>query len=126
MKECANCKQLRPIWKRVKNNGYCQNCSKILFPTKGLKKRSAKKISEDNSYSDLRKEFLTKHPVCMAHLPGCTQQSTDVHHIRGRIGTRYLDTEDWVGLCRACHILLETNPDIGRDLGFVKNRSKQG
>ena len=122
MKECANCKQLRPIWKRVKNNGYCQSCSRMLFPSKGLNKRSTKKIKEDNSYSELRKEFLTKHPVCMAHLPGCNQHSTDIHHIRGRIGDRYLNIEDWVSLCRSCHVLVETSPDIGRDLEFVKSR----
>lgn len=124
MKECANCKQVRPIWKRVKNLPYCQRCSNVLFPPKGLNKRSQKKVSNDNKYSELRKQFLTKHPVCMAHLPGCSLQATDIHHVMGRIEENYLDTDTWVSLCRSCHTLIETSPDLGRDLGFVKNRKK--
>jgi hypothetical protein len=122
MKECGHCKKVGPFWKRVKGIGYCQTCSKILFPTKGLNKRSTKKVKADSEYSDLRRNFLNKHPLCMAHLPGCTQQSTDIHHTRGRYGVLYLDVSTWVSLCRFCHSMIELNPELGRDIGLVKQR----
>jgi len=128
LKECHNCGKEKPVWKRVSGRPYCQYCSKVLFgkktttQSKPIKKRSAKKISDDKAYSSLRKVFLTKHPVCMAHLPGCTQQATDIHHVKGRAGGFYLDTTTWVSLCRTCHTKVELNPELGRDIDMVKTR----
>lgn len=124
--KCAGCKREGKIWKRVKDDGYCQSCSKSLSSKKQtikqpLRQRSAKKVKLDDQYSKLRRQFLLDHPVCQAHLPGCSQASTDVHHTQGR-GKYYLKVDTWVSLCRACHKTIEENPDLGRDLGMVEQR----
>lgn len=125
-KSCAGCNRESKIWKRVDGKGYCQSCSKSLSAKKQsikqpLAQRSAKKVKLDDQYSKLRRQFLLEHPVCQAHLPGCSQVSTDVHHTQGR-GKNYLRVETWVSLCRACHKTIEENPDLGRDIDMVQHR----
>jgi hypothetical protein len=61
--------------------------------------------------------------MCQAHLPQvCTQVSTDVHHMKGRIGDLLLDQAHWLSVCRGCHYWIEMRPQEAKELGFSINR----
>lgn len=122
MKQCQDCGITVPnFWKRILGKGYCKNCANKHSKPKSLPKISKKKMVENQEYSILRVEFLTKHPTCQAKLPGCTIISTDVHHMQGR-GKYTLDVTTWLSACRACHTYIENNPDVAKEYGFTKTR----
>jgi hypothetical protein len=127
---CDGCGELRPIWKNKEGKRYCKQCwsahsvtTKIKPTQKRISPRSPKRSKQEAEYSKLRKEFLTKHPMCQAHLPQvCTQVSTDVHHMKGRIGDLLLDQAHWLSVCRGCHYWIEMRPQAAKELGFSINR----
>ena len=122
MKQCQDCGTIVPnFWRRILGKGYCKNCANKHIKPKSLPKISKKKAIENQEYSILRVEFLTKHPTCQAKLPGCTVMSCDVHHSRGR-GKYTLDVSTWFALCRACHVYIEMNLDVAKEYGFSKTR----
>lgn len=85
-------------------------------------KKVSKKMAKNNSeYSELRKLFLSKKPMCEAKIHNCTLKSTDIHHKKGR-GEYYLDTTTWLSVCRSCHDWIEDNPEDAKELGFSENR----
>jgi len=128
-KICDGCNKPQYIWKRDGSNLYCKICwGKIKLKQDGYpvvkrsrpKQKSKKKSAQDTVYSQLRRVFLTKHPMCQAHLPGiCTQKSTDVHHTARR-GENYLKVSTWMAVCRKCHGWIEENPEEAKDLGFLR------
>ena len=61
------------------------------------------------------------NPYCQARLDGCTANSTDVHHMKGR-GVFYLDKATWLSVCRTCHDWIEKNPLQAKDMEFSKTR----
>jgi hypothetical protein len=122
MKQCQDCGTIVPnFWRRILGKGYCKNCANKHIKPKSLPKISKKKEIENQEYSILRVEFLTKHPTCQAKLPGCTVMSCDVHHSRGR-GKYTLDVSTWFALCRTCHVYIEMNSDVAKEYGFTKTR----
>ena len=66
----------------------------------------------------MRKEYLTKHPMCEIKLPGCNGQATDIHHTEYR-GIKTLAQATWLASCRACHSWIHLNPKEARELGFL-------
>lgn len=129
-KLCNNCNTEKFIWKNDKGNRYCKDCwYKSKKPKakqlnkKPINKKSKKMITLDGAYSLLRKKFMEDNPMCQAALPGCTQQSTDVHHKRGR-GEWYLIVKTWLSVCRQCHIYIEEHPIEAKQLGFSEERTK--
>lgn len=132
-KKCDRCEELKPIWKNSGGKRYCRQCwsahsvTSKLKPTvrqrKPIPARSSKRSKQETEYSKLRKEFLTKYPMCQAHLPKvCTQISTDVHHMKGRVGDLLLDQTHWLAVCRGCHYYIEMRPEAAKLLGYSKNR----
>lgn len=135
-KPCDGCGNDKVIWKNHQGKRYCKQCwsahsvSTQPKPTakqsslsrrsqKRIAPRSKKKIQEDAEYSKKRKNFLDKHPMCEAHLPGiCSQKAIQVHHKGGRIGTRYLDDTTWLAVCHECHHWIETHPEQAREMGL--------
>ena len=131
-KPCDGCGDLQYIWKNVTVEGerkrYCKTCwsrQTVSKPTKRkpLSSRSPKRIADEKTYSKKRRTFLEKHPHCQARIPGvCTGNSTDVHHMAGRIGDNYLDEGAWLSVCRACHMWIEEHPKEARAMGFSKSK----
>lgn len=131
-KKCDKCDEVKLIWKNSGGKRYCQRCwsahsaTTMPKPTarqKQIPPRSSKRIKADAEYSLLRKKFLMDYPLCKAHIPGiCTNLSTDVHHMAGRIGSLYLDVDNWLAVCRACHMHIETHPIESREQGFSKSK----
>ena len=115
------------IWKNHEGKRYCKACwsahSKNSQPIpkqrKRIPARSSKRIKQEEEYSKKRKLFLEAHPLCKAALPGiCTHTSTDVHHMKGRIGDNYLNEEFWLSSCRSCHSWIELHPIQAREMGL--------
>lgn len=89
----------------------------------GLKKTKLKPVSEKQKkelqiYSDLRRIFLQKNPLCQVKEHGCTNISTDVHHSRKR-GKFLNKVETWVSCCRNCHDYIEMNKLEAREKGWL-------
>lgn len=121
MKLCSGCNTEQYIWKTIGRDRYCKSCAGRITPAKRIPTKSSRKASEDETYSKLRKDFLTLHSTCKAMLPGCTAVATDVHHKKGR-GKYYLITSTWIPLCRICHMWVETHPIEAKELGFSEDR----
>lgn len=132
LKLCSGCGLPKQIWKN-KPGGVklCRDCNGRLgtgvarkskpTPAQRIPTRSSKKTKLDALYSVLREKFLKKHPMCQAHLYGCTNFSTEVHHSRGR-GEYYLDESTFKALCRKCHDTIENSPNLAKELGFSQSR----
>lgn len=129
-KICSGCGEEKHIWKNHEGERYCQYCwqlkqvsqkepTKVQF--KPIAPRSSKRVKLDAEYSQLRKIYLTKHPMCEAALPKCTQQATDIHHKKGR-GKYLLVVNTWMAVCRTCHDWIELHPVEATDLGFRESK----
>lgn len=115
-KLCQKCNSLQFIWKNLNGKKLCRKCSTagvdMFKPTnkkpKPIAIRSPKKIHDDRVYAVERKQFLEIHKMCEAHLQGCTQQATDIHHtFWGADRSKYyLDTSTWKSVCRSCHSVI--------------------
>lgn len=126
-KLCNNCNTEQFIWKNDKGSRYCKNCwYKYKQENKPLKRKPINRKSKtmqiiDLAYSKLRKKFMEEKPMCEAALPGCTGQSTDVHHKKGR-GKYHLMVSTWLSVCRHCHTYIEEHPAEAQELGFSEKR----
>lgn len=132
-KICDGCGEQQFIWKNDGGKRYCKSCwsahnSQPKKPTaikKPIPPRSSKREVQDAVYSVLRIKFLKEHIMCEAHLPGCTQSSTDVHHKRGRIGTLLTEIKYWLAVCRHCHDWIEAHPEESKEKGLSLDRLKE-
>lgn len=94
---------------------------KIKKPGKKVKKKSKKLSIAERIYSILRKDFLLDNPWCQCGRPGCTKNSTEVHHKRGR--GRWLNfVEFFLAVCHNCHEWIENHPTEAKELGYSLSR----
>lgn len=119
-KKCLDCN--KPY---VFSKGLCQYCWKIKFG-KPIKKVSDKQSTRNDEYKIVRDEFMLEHPICQANINNsntrCSKNSTDCHHMAGKVGGLYLDKSNFLAVCRACHGYIELHPNEAKELGFSKNR----
>ena len=129
-KLCVGCKSEQYIWKKQGRDRYCKPCwfkhIATTKPVKFKKPKPIKKVSTKMSaqltvYTQVRRVFMEKHPMCEAKLPGCNIHSTDVHHKKGR-GEHLLDTTTWLSVCRTCHNWIEEHPKDAIQLGYSEPR----
>ena len=132
-KLCVGCGKEQFIWKSEGRYKYCKRCWLTKVPTKPLSRKplkpskkpirhkSSKMNALDTVYSKLRTHYLQQYPLCQASLPGCTKQSTDIHHKKGR-GKYHNDPTTWLSVCRSCHDWIETHPIEAQELGFSIKR----
>jgi len=126
LKVCNGCKKPKHIWKNVDGKKYCRDCApkkskKVSAPRKFIKPVSDKKSKKDVVYTALRIAYLKFHPLCEAHLENCTNNSTEVHHKKGR-GEYYLDDSTFLAVCRSCHTWIENNPKLAIELNLSEKR----
>jgi hypothetical protein len=124
----GGCNTPQIIWKNHNGLQYCKYCwlkeNSTPLPKKlptPIKPKADKKAPLDALYSIMRRDYLNLYSGCQARLPGCTLQSTDVHHRRGR-GEHYLDKTTWLSVCRTCHTYIELHPKEAKELNFSQNR----
>lgn len=87
---------------------------------KPIKKVSDKRKIENLKYKVLRIEFLSKIENQKCPITG--KPTTDIHHMKGRIGSLLLDTRYWVALSREGHKFVEENPEWAKKNGYSLNR----
>lgn len=85
-----------------------------------IPKVSDKRKIDNFKYSVLRIEFLGKkeNKIC----PITKQPTTDIHHMRGRVGSLFLDTNFWIALSREGHKFVEENPKWAKENGYSFDR----
>ena len=87
---------------------------------KPIKKVSDKRKIQNAKYLVLRIEFLGRPENQKCPITG--KPTTDVHHMKGRIGDLLLDTRYWVALSREGHKYVEENPEWAKENGYSLNR----
>lgn len=79
---------------------------------------SEKRKEQFKIYSVRRKLFLEANPIC----PITGEKTVDIHHMRGRTGTLYLDENYWLAVSRDGHEKIENNPEWAKENGYSLNR----
>lgn len=100
---------------------YCSyTCQNQYAKPKRINTISEKRKTEIQQYTILRKEFLSdpKNQTC----PITKQPTTDIHHMKGRIGSLFLDTRYWLAVSREGHRMIEENPEWAKEKGYSLNR----
>lgn len=113
-KQCATCGKQFNQYRTTEK--YCSwSCSK----KKRIKPRSDKRVEQEKEYLIVRAEYLRNYAKCEV----CeVAESTETHHICGRIGKRLTDKDFFLAVCRSCHQKIELNPDWARQKGYILNR----
>lgn len=130
----ANCKNPSCQKYFIQHNSLQRYCSHACQTShKGKAKKInpvSKKRKEDNEiYSEMRKQFLEKFPICF--IDGCGQYADTIEHTRGRAGyadqwardndiTLYLDIRYWAPCCLKHNLELETNPELSKKYQLSK------
>jgi hypothetical protein len=91
-----------------------------LSKMKPIKAVSDKRKIELLKYKVLRIEFLSKPENQKCPITG--KPTTDIHHMKGRIGSLFLDTRFWIALSREGHKFVEENPEWSKENGYSFNR----
>jgi hypothetical protein len=135
LKVCTGCGKEKLIWKNNGRDGgrYCKHCwschkskenksqkPKSAPSSSRIAQKSEKQKALDKAYSLMRKEYLTKHPMCEINLPGvCKGNACDIHHTAYR-GINTLAQATWLAACRECHEWCHSHPKEARELGYLK------
>jgi hypothetical protein len=110
------------------NNHYvsgdvCPICEERLRPEKvkvlGINKVSKKRSKEVAEYRNKKKKFLSENPRC-AVFPKL--MAIDIHHIRGKIGSRFLDERYWLAVSREGHNWIHDNEEEASKQGWYLSR----
>jgi hypothetical protein len=118
-------------------------------PRKPIRKVSNKRAKQNAEYSKRRKAFLEAHPICQWWLKenrfgqddrgyfgagesGCTAPwmvwrykcpyATEIHHKRGRFGSRLNQEEFWLAVSREGHDWIHANPKEAYEKGYLLPR----
>jgi hypothetical protein len=110
------------------NNHYvsgdiCKLCSVRIKPEKvkpqGINKVSKNKANELAEYTIKKKKFLEVNSRC-AVFPKL--MAVDIHHIRGKIGSRFLDERYWLAVSRDGHNWIHENEEEASKKGWYLSR----
>jgi hypothetical protein len=101
----------------------CSICDTRLKPEKvkpqGINKVSKNKAKELAEYTNKKRKFLEVNPRC-AVFPKL--MAIDIHHIRGKIGSRFLDEKYWLGVSREGHNWIHENEEEASKKGWYLSR----
>lgn len=134
LKICSNCEKEFPrLWKaKTREHGaMCKDCwmayqagegnidnSKKKAP-KRIKAISDKRAKELVEYRKLRDEFLKENNFCER----CgSKHNLELHHLAGREGSRLTDVDNFMTLCRSCHVIVTEHTAQAIEEGYAKSR----
>jgi len=86
-----------------------------------IKPRSKKRAAQESVYSQLKKAFLSKPENATCPVTG--KPTTDVHHMKGRVGSLLTDTTYWLAVSREGHRIIEENPEWAYKKGYSIRRN---
>jgi hypothetical protein len=89
-------------------------------PKNAIAKMSTKRKGTKKEYDKVRKECLSKYPICQVE--GCKRFATDIHHRKGRLGALLCDVTHFLAVCRGCHQKIEINPTWAKENGYSESR----
>lgn len=89
---------------------------------KYIRQVSDKRMEQLKNYSGEVKAYKKKNNNCEVRLQGCSKLTTDVHHMKGRLGSNLMDQRYWIAVCRNCHRWIEEHPKSAKKLGFSSSR----
>lgn len=90
----------------VFGKGYCKNHQYLRNDIKkSINKISDKQKDNLKEYSIVRKEYLTKHPICEVCY---INSSTEIHHKAKRTGENLF--KYFLAVCRTCHTKIHLEP----------------
>lgn len=87
-----------------------------------MRKVSLKQAKRLREYNKVRLSFMEENPYCQAMVTCHGLLSTDIHHVRGKIGDKLTDVKDFMSVCRGCHTWIHDNDAKAREMGFLKSR----
>ena len=87
-----------------------------------MRNRSVKRAKQERQYAIDRKKYLEVNNLCGAEIECLVGQSTEVHHMKGRIGDLLLNQEFWLPVCRLCHDWIENHPKEAKEKGLSLSR----
>lgn len=107
----------------VFGGGYCRNHQYLRTDKKPkpIKQFSAKRQVVNLEYNREAKKFREENPACRVNTSGCTRETTEVHHKKGR-GKYLMDKTTWLPVCHNCHCVVEENPNWAKQNGYSSNR----
>ena len=118
-KHCRNCQKIFLQFSSL--NPYCSSkCKQANGKNYKIKPVSEKRKAQNFVYSELRRLFLLKPENQICPITG--EPTTDVHHMRGRVGTLFLDTRYWLAVSREGHRKIEESPAWAYEMGYSLKR----
>ncbi|MCP1996621.1 hypothetical protein [Flavobacterium sp. HSC-61S13] len=126
LKECHNpdCSNTFKQYNSLQK--YCSpTCQKTHAKPKRINKVSKKRKEDNEIYSIIRLEFLSKEYNQICFIEECNRPATSVEHTRGRIGyaddwarendiTLFLDVRFWKPCCIEHNLELENNSELSK------------
>ena len=104
------------------SKGMCKSCWARLHkkPINPISKSQQNILDE---YKPIRKKFLEENQICQARVKCNGAEAVEVHHRAGK-GTKklWLDTENFLAICRECHQWEITHSEEAKELGISKRR----
>jgi len=86
--------------------------------TTKIRKLSKKRAKQNREYRKIEILYLIDNPFCAR----CNHPSTQVHHMKGRIGTLLTETRYFLAVCMLCHQWIELHPKEAKELGYSLSR----
>lgn len=98
-----------------------KDANKPPTPIKYIPQFSKNRSKESKIYAAKRIVFLTKeeNQKCPVYPE---QKTSQVHHMKGRIGSLYLDERFWLAVSADGHEWIEKNPNEAKEKGYSLNR----
>lgn len=87
-----------------------------------MRKVSKKQSANLRQYKKVRESYLESNTNCEAKLNGCTYESTEIHHKKGRIGSLLQNDSYFLAVYRNCHHYIELNTIEAKEKGFSLSR----
>ena len=118
-KQCkGECGEMQYLFSK----GMCKSCWAKLHkkPINPMSEKHKKTLEE---YKPIRKKFLEENQICQARVKCNGAEAVEVHHRAGK-GTKklWLDTENFLAICRECHQWEVTHSEEAKELGISKRR----
>lgn len=117
--KCKACDSDFTKWTNMSWLHWCSDSCRIEYQktrlAKAIRPRSVKRSKQETEYRRIRVKFLEDHPKCAVYPE---LDSTEIHHMKGRIGKLLTDTRFFLAVSRQGHERIEMNPEWAIENGY--------